>query len=438
MARGGRLAFLALCLGVLESGKCFQHGVHVPLRSAIRARSSRSWNGSPAAPWTAATRSSSLLHERTVPFSGAWKRVRTRFSGKHFVLMSAADDAGNLDLIELERQFEARIAEAVPSLVEALNAGPGAVAIVDNLLGAEACQAMRSEAIAVTEQDLLCGSASAYSTAPPDTFEARYGDEPGISATVLTRGTRAGKLTPQCGAYIAAASRALARGLSSARRGKLVHVEEEGREADHQLRLTTVAQQAHMDNSFDGVNCRLVTTLYYLNPSWDPSHGGRFLPWPCSDDFAAESARSAELPATVLTYQVRFSPITLPARTVPPPARRQVQPARRSRSLRLILGNRHRVRIKEVMSSRAAAGPSRRGAAPDPRACARPCAPQHLAQARALARLRGARGKGAPPAGARPTPPRHWKPCTCGIPQGYGGGGASLSRWFHRGGAGTS
>ncbi len=56
--------------------------------------------------------------------------------------MSAADDAGNLDLIELERQFEARIAEAVPSLVAALNAGPGAVAIVDNLLGAEAAAAL--------------------------------------------------------------------------------------------------------------------------------------------------------------------------------------------------------------------------------------------------------------------------------------------------------
>ena len=91
---------------------------------------------------------------------------------------------------ELERLFEQRIAEAAPAMLEQLNSGPGAVAVVDNLLGLDHCLAMRREAIAVTEQDLLLGSASAYSTAPPKTFEERYGDEPGISAGVLTPGTR--------------------------------------------------------------------------------------------------------------------------------------------------------------------------------------------------------------------------------------------------------
>jgi hypothetical protein len=93
-------------------------------------------------------------------------------------------------LEELERLFEQRIAEAAPAMLEQLNSGPGAVAVVDNLLGLDNCLAMRREAIAVTEQDLLLGSASAYSTAPPKTFEERYGDEPGISAGVLTPGTR--------------------------------------------------------------------------------------------------------------------------------------------------------------------------------------------------------------------------------------------------------
>lgn len=60
-------------------------------------------------------------------------------------------------LEELERIFEQRIAEAAPAMLEQLNSGPGAVAVVDNLLGLDHCLAMRREAIAVTEQDLLFG-----------------------------------------------------------------------------------------------------------------------------------------------------------------------------------------------------------------------------------------------------------------------------------------
>ena len=54
---------------------------------------------------------------------------------------------------------------------------------------------------------------------------------------------------------------------------------------------THTQTQVHMDNSFDGVNRRLLTTIYYLNPSWEREHGGRFIPWPCSDKEAAEGAR---------------------------------------------------------------------------------------------------------------------------------------------------
>lgn len=153
---------------------------------------------------------------------------------------------------ELTRMFEERIAKVAPAMLAALNAGPGALAVADNVLGAEDVAAMRREAIAVTERGLLRGSASAYSTAPPKTFEERYGDEPGISAGVLTPGTVAGELAPRCRAYITAASRALSRVLSGARRGTVEHNEP----TDHQLRLTTVAQQVHMDNAFDGNNRR--------------------------------------------------------------------------------------------------------------------------------------------------------------------------------------
>jgi hypothetical protein len=103
---------------------------------------------------------------------------------------SSSSSSSPASLEELERLFERRIAEAAPAMLEQLNSGPGAVAVVDNLLGLDHCLAMRREAIAVTEQDLLLGSASAYSTAPPKTFEERYGDEPGISAGVLTQGSR--------------------------------------------------------------------------------------------------------------------------------------------------------------------------------------------------------------------------------------------------------
>ena len=205
-------------------------------------------------------------------------------------------------IFELQGLFEERIAKAAPAMLEALNAGPGAMAVVDNLLGPEHTAAMRREAVAVTESGLLKGSASAYSTAPPETFEERYGDEPGISASVLAPGTVAGELSPRCSAYITAASRALSRVLGEARRGGLEHAEAHGRPTDHQLRLTTVAQQVHMDNSFDGENRRLLTTIYYLNPDWQPEHGGRFLPWPCSDSHAADSARAAELPSTLLSF----------------------------------------------------------------------------------------------------------------------------------------
>jgi len=246
---------------------------------------------------------------------------------------------------ELQRHFDERIAAVTPSLLEALDAGPGAVAVADNVLGPEWCEAMRREAIAVTERGLmkgtlarpfrcvlnmrglvaggpdppaharspslclylpLClslpGSASAYSTAPAETFEERYGDEPGIAATVLPPSSVAGDLSPRCNAYIEAASRRLASALSGARRGPLEPTEGPGRPTDHQLRLTTVAQQVHMDNSFDGVNRRLLTTIYYLNPSWQPEHGGRFIPWPCDDAAAAEGARTATLASTMLKF----------------------------------------------------------------------------------------------------------------------------------------
>ena len=222
-------------------------------------------------------------------------------------------------LNDLEQLFEARIARVAPALVEALNAGPGAVAVADNVLGLDHCKALRREAVAVAEQGLLRGSASAYSTAPPETFEEKYGDEPGISASVLTPGTIAGELSPRCHAYTNAASRVLSRALGSARRGALLHEEP----TDHQLRLTTVAQQVHMDNAFDGRNRRLVTTLYYLNPDWESSHGGRFLPWPCSDASAAARARAAGLPSTILSFK-----------DLPPDAQAQI-PAHARASTRL-------------------------------------------------------------------------------------------------------
>lgn len=203
---------------------------------------------------------------------------------------------------ELERYFEDRIAKVAPAMLEALNSGPGAVAVVDNVLGLEWCEAMRQEAISVTERGLLKGSASAYSTAPQENFEERFGDEPGIAATVLPPSTFAGELSPRCNAYIQAASRSLSRALSGARRGLLEPTESPGRPTDHQLRLTIVAQQVHMDNSFDGVNRRLLTTIYYLNPSWKTVHGGRFIPWPCSDTAAAANAREATLASTVLKF----------------------------------------------------------------------------------------------------------------------------------------
>lgn len=46
---------------------------------------------------------------------------------------------------------------------------------------------------------------------------------------------------------------------------------------------------------------RLLTTLFYLNPGWVPQHGGRFMPWPCSDQGAAEHARASSLPSTEIT-----------------------------------------------------------------------------------------------------------------------------------------
>ena len=142
-------------------------------------------------------------------------------------------------LDELEQLFEDRIAKVAPAMLEALNAGPGAIAVADNVLGHEHVAAMRREAIAVTERGLLRGSASAYSTAAPETFEERYCDEPGISASVLTPEIAAGELSPRCRAYLSAASRVLSRVLSGARRGALQHTET----TDHQLRLTNVAQQ---------------------------------------------------------------------------------------------------------------------------------------------------------------------------------------------------
>lgn len=47
-------------------------------------------------------------------------------------------------------------------------------------------------------------------------------------------------MSPTCRAYITAASRALSNVLGGARRGPVVH---DDAKSDHQLRLTTVAQQ---------------------------------------------------------------------------------------------------------------------------------------------------------------------------------------------------
>ena len=57
-----------------------------------------------------------------------------------------------------------------------------------------------------------------------------------------------------------------------------------------------------MDNSFDGKNRRLLTTIYYLNPAWQTEHGGRFIPWPCSDADVATRSRAAQLASTTLTF----------------------------------------------------------------------------------------------------------------------------------------
>ena len=52
---------------------------------------------------------------------------------------------------------EDRIAAVAPKLLEGIDSGPGAVAVVDNVLGPEWCEAMRREAIAVTERGLMKG-----------------------------------------------------------------------------------------------------------------------------------------------------------------------------------------------------------------------------------------------------------------------------------------
>ena len=52
---------------------------------------------------------------------------------------------------------EDRIAAVAPKLLEGIDSGPGAVAVVDNVLGAEWCEAMRREAIVVTERGLMKG-----------------------------------------------------------------------------------------------------------------------------------------------------------------------------------------------------------------------------------------------------------------------------------------
>jgi len=71
--------------------------------------------------------------------------------------------------------------------------------------------------------------------------------------------------------------------------------------------------QPHYNSPAHAHACRLLTTIYYLNPAWEPAHGGRFLPWPCSDKAAADKARAAQLPSTMLTFD-----------DLPPDAQKQI------------------------------------------------------------------------------------------------------------------
>jgi len=55
-------------------------------------------------------------------------------------------------IVELERLFEERIAKVAPAMLEALNMGPGSMAVVDNVLGVDQTAAMRLEAVSLNPE----------------------------------------------------------------------------------------------------------------------------------------------------------------------------------------------------------------------------------------------------------------------------------------------
>lgn len=200
--------------------------------------------------------------------------------GKGEAATSSSEIDAAMALLSARSAFEARIAARAPEIVAGLGCGAdGRLAVIDGLLGADACAALRGEAERVHAGALAGGGA-------------------GGSAGDVSR-TRAELLDPEdfarCPRVVAAAlaiPSALAGPLADARGGAALS-------SDCAANMLSCyarggAFPVHVDNH-GGDDRRVFGCIYYMNPDHDPAAGGSFLPWRRRDGFDGAALRAEDL-----------------------------------------------------------------------------------------------------------------------------------------------
>ena len=176
------------------------------------------------------------------------------------LLFTAANAFAPLSTQQIARVLEKR-ADAVVAEVEA-----SGLCVVDGLLGAETCAAMRAEALALYDGGALAASTS-------KSFDVAF-EKKGVVATGLAVGdgdepsAARPAAPPLLSAYLAALGEVF-----GARAGLAAHAR------NNKLAATTVGggYPLHLDNDGgDARDRRRLTCIYYLQDSWTPDEGGEF------------------------------------------------------------------------------------------------------------------------------------------------------------------